>query len=99
MLLAGSGEFFTTINWSIKQSDNFLQGTVITNKNTASMNFALSVANFIVGLEWAVYGKYLGDNYVMVSSIVFCYILFYYINIGLPIVSCVVSSLVSDSLF
>ena len=79
MLLAGSGEFFTTINWSIKQSDNFLQGTVITNKNTASMNFALSVANFIVGLEWAVYGKFLGDNYVMVSSIIIVlyYMLFF----------------------
>lgn len=31
------------------------------------MNFTLSVANFIVGLEWSVYGKYLGDVYVMVS--------------------------------
>ena len=52
---------------------------MITNKNTASMNFALSVANFIVGLEWAVYGKFLGDNYVMVSSIIIVlyYILFF----------------------
>ena len=76
MILAGSGWFFTTINWSIKQLIIFVQGTVITNKNTASMNFALSVANFIVGLEWAVYGKFLGDNYVMVSSII---IILYYI--------------------
>lgn len=48
-----------------------LQGTVIASKTTASMNFPLSVANFIVGLEWALYGKFLGDFYVLVCTLLY----------------------------
>ena len=51
---------------AVHPTDMF-QGDVISKKSTASMNFSLSLAYFLVGLEWAVYGKFLGDNFIFVS--------------------------------
>ncbi|XP_067929975.1 sugar transporter SWEET1-like [Watersipora subatra] len=44
-------------------------GEVISTKSTSSMNFPLSVANLIVGVEWSAYGFLLGDYYVMGPNI------------------------------
>jgi len=64
--LGSIGSFLAVLAYAAPLS---AMGTVIANKSTASMNFTLSVANFIVGLEWSVYGKYLGDVYVMGPNI------------------------------
>ena len=42
---------------------------VIRTKSTASMAFPLSLANFLVALEWAFYGHIVMDNFVKVSEL------------------------------
>ena len=44
------------------------QVEVISTKSTASMAFPLSLANFLVALQWYIYGAQLKDHFIQVVS-------------------------------
>ncbi|XP_022085981.1 sugar transporter SWEET1-like [Acanthaster planci] len=62
---------------------------VIRTQSTASMAFPLSLANFLVALEWAVYGHIITDNFVKIPNIIgallgFFQVMLFYCYSGSP---------------
>jgi len=45
-----------------------LQAEVVKRKSTEFLTFSLCLANFIVSLQWCVYGLLVNDNFITVSN-------------------------------